>query len=80
MEIWITIAVSVLGIASTLTAYFFNPKRKIYLELDNIYKSLDKLYGDRDKALAANDSEALTIADNNIITLSSRKQVLLKRL
>lgn len=80
MEPWLTIAVGVIGIAGTLTAFFFNPKRILYRQLDDIYKSLNKLYGDRDKAIAENDSEALTIADNNIITLSSRKQVLLKRL
>jgi hypothetical protein len=75
-----TIIASVLGIISTLAAWFLNPKRATYAELDSIYKELENAYSQRDVALAKNDSDTLTIITANIIQLSTRKTVLLQRL
>jgi hypothetical protein len=75
-----TIIVSVLGIVSTIIAWKLNPRRLIYAELDHIYKKLDYEYAVRDKALAANNSDLLTIANANIIKLCTRKAVLFQRL
>ena len=76
----ITAIVSLLGIASTLCAWFFNPKRILYAELDSIYKQLEELYVKRDKALTANDSDALTVVTADIVKLSQRKASLFQRL
>jgi len=69
-----------LGIAATLLAWFLNPKRQLYAELDKIYKELEALYVRRDKALQTGDSDELTIVTSLIISLSARKTVLLQRL
>lgn len=76
----IEIVTGVLGIAGTLIAWFFNPKRIIYAELDSIYKQLEILYGKRDVALATHDSDALTIITADIIKLFTRKNTLLLRI
>lgn len=76
----LTIVVGLIGIIGTVVAYKFNPKNKVYDELDGIYVKLDKLYIERDTALQKNDSNALTIAVSSIKQLSDRKAVLLQRL
>ena len=69
-----------LGIIATLCAWFLNPKRQVYAELDGIYKELELLYAKRDVALANNDSDTLTIVTADIVRLCQRKTVLLQRL
>lgn len=76
----LTIISSALGIVSTLAAWFFNPRRRLYAELDSIYKQLEVLYGKRDKALVKKDNDALTIVTADIIRLCNRKTILLQRL
>lgn len=75
-----TIIVSVLGILGTLFAWFFNNKRMLYAELDEIYKKLEEAYAKRDAALAVNDTNALTIVTDDIIKLCQRKATLFQRL
>lgn len=72
--------VAALGIVSTLLAWFLNPKRVLYAQLDSIYKQLEDLYVKRDKALAENDSYTLTIVTANIVSLCKAKNNLLQRL
>jgi hypothetical protein len=76
----IAILTGILGIAGTLCAWFFNPKRALYAELDSIYKQLEVAYAKRDKALQDHDSDTLTIANSIIIELCNRKAILLQRL
>ena len=71
---------AVLGIIATLLAWFMNPKRRLYAELDSIYKELEKLYVRRDKALQNNNSDELTIVTSLIVSLCARKAILLQRL
>jgi hypothetical protein len=70
----------IIGIISTLLAWFLNPRRRLYAELDQIYKELEGWYVKRDKALIAHDDDTLTICNAAIIGLSSRKGILLQRL
>lgn len=76
----ITLVTGVLGILGTLIAWYFNPKRIFYSQLDTIYKQLEGLYAKRDEALAKNDSDTLTIVTADILRLCTSKAVLLKRL
>jgi hypothetical protein len=76
---WIIIS-AVLGIAGTLLAWFLNPKRRMYAELDGIYQRLEELYRQRDKALVNKDSDTLTIVTNLIVNAMVRKNTLLKRI
>ena len=76
----LTIIASIVGIISTLVAWFFNPKRIIYSQLDAVYGQLEALYAKRDKALAENDSNTLTIVTASIIGLCKTKNILLQRL
>ncbi len=71
--------VGIIGIISTLLAWFLNPKRVLYAELDSIYKKLEVLYVQRDKALVENDSNTLTIVTSDIIRLSNRKNTIIQR-
>ena len=75
----ITIIISVLGIISTLLAWFLNPRRRLYAELDAIYKKLEELYAARDKALISNDSVILTLVNADITKLLTRKAILFQR-
>lgn len=75
----LTIITGVLGIAGTLIAWFLNPKRLLYAELDSVYKQLEDLYVKRDDALATNNNDELTSITSNIIRLSVRKNTLLQR-
>jgi hypothetical protein len=76
----VAVLTAALGIASTLIAWFFNPRRLIYSELDKIYLTLEALYGKRDKALQENNSDMLTVVTADIIKLCNRKAILLQRL
>jgi hypothetical protein len=69
-----------LGIIATLCAWFLNPKRRLYAELEQIYKDLEVLYAKRDKALANNDSDTLTVVTADIIKLCARKTRILQQL
>lgn len=70
----------IIGLLGTLAAWFLNPRRQIYAELDSIYKQLEECYVKRDKALVDNDSDTLTIVTADIIRLCTRKASLLQRL
>ena len=76
----LTAITAALGIISTLLAWFLNPKRRLYAELDEIYKELEKIYVRRDKALQSGDSDELTIVTSLIVSLVERKAILIKRL
>jgi len=76
----LTLITAVLGIIGTITAWYFQPKRKLYSELDQLYNSLEKLYERRDKALMANNSNELTICAKEIFALKIRKAMILKQL
>jgi hypothetical protein len=75
-----TIIASILGIISTLVAWFFNPRQSIYREIDAIQRQLEELYVMRDKALLDNNSNALSDISARISGLCDRKKVLLQRL
>lgn len=76
----IALITGIIGLIATLAAWFLNPRRLVYAELDGIYVYLDKLYLRRDKALQNNDSNELTIVTQEIEKLATRKAVLIKRL
>jgi len=71
---------AVLGIIATLCAWFLNPKRRLYAELDVIYKELEEWYVKRDTALANNDSDGLSVATAAIVRLCEDKARILERL
>ena len=73
---WAAIA-GVVGLITTLVAYFINPGRKRIEELNKIFKELDSLYEKRDRALEKNDSDTLSSVTARIIFLRSRKDSLL---
>ena len=75
-----TIIASVLGIVSTLLAWFMNPRRKLYAELDAIYKELENCYEKRDKALVDHNNDVLAVVTADIMRLAQRKSTLLRRL
>ena len=70
----------IVGLLATLAAWFLNPRRVLYAEIDQVYKDLEADYVKRDKALAENDSANLTIITADIIRLAMLKEKLLKRL
>jgi hypothetical protein len=74
-----SIIVGVIGIISTLLAWFLNPKRAMYAELDSIQKNLEQLYVKRDEALAKNDVNAITDISALIVGLRNRKNEILQR-
>ncbi len=78
MEKWLPLAIGVIGIISTLLAWFLNPKRRIQAELDAISKKLEVLYVQRDEALQKNDSDSLTAITSQLVKLYARKAVLLQ--
>ena len=75
----ITLITAVFGIVSTLLAWFLNPKRKMYAQIDSIYKELEMLYVKRDEALAANDINAISDIAARIVGLRDEKDRILKR-
>lgn len=72
---WTTIA-GIIGLITTILAWFLNPSRKREEELNNIYDELDLLYTERDKALKKNDSDSLTVVTARINVLRARKNSL----
>ena len=76
----LTIIAGVVGIVGTLTAWFFNPRRRINTELDQISGRLETLYQVRDKALNENDQDTLTRVTDDIGRLQSRRNEILQRL
>jgi len=76
----ITLITGVVGIVATLLAWFLNPRRQLYADIDKVYKDLEECYAKRDKALATNDSDTLTIVTADIVRLCARKTILLQRL
>jgi len=76
----LTIIAGVVGIVGTLTAWFFNPRRRINTELDQISERLETLYQVRDKALNENDQDTLTRVTDDIGRLQSRRNEILQRL
>lgn len=72
---WTTIA-GIIGLITTILAWFLNPSRKREEELNNIYDELDLLYTERDKALEKNDSDSLTVVTARINVLRARKNSL----
>jgi hypothetical protein len=76
----IALITGALGAISTLLAWFLNPRRRLYAELDTIYKRLEACYEKRDKALQNGDNDTLTIVFADIVKLCQRKAVLLQRL
>ncbi len=76
----ITAITAALGIAATLLAWFLNPKRVLYSQLDSIFKQLETLYVKRDDALAKNDIDTITVITADIVKLCETKNRLLQRL
>ena len=76
----VALITGVIGVISTLLAWFLNPRRQLYAELDQVYKQLEECYVKRDKALATNDSDGLTLVTADIVRLCNRKTSLLQRL
>lgn len=76
----IALITGIIGLASTLCAWYLNPKRQLYATIDSIYKQLEDLYVKRDKALSENDSIALTLVNANILRLCQTKNNILQRL
>ena len=75
--------IALLGIASTLLAYFLNPQRRkdnLRKQLVDAYQALEVLERKCDEALQKNDSDALTICTDNIIRLRKVKTDLLQQL
>jgi type II secretory pathway pseudopilin PulG len=80
---WLTIVTAVLGILSTLLAYFLAPQRKkdkLRQQLVDVYKDLEALERKRDEALQSNDTAMLTIITNNIIKLRNCKANIFQQL
>lgn len=76
--IW-TIITGVIGILGTVIAWYLNPNRQRYAELDKIFIELDGLYKKRDVALEKNDNDILTAVAVRINELRKRKDALLQR-
>ncbi len=75
----IELITAALGIAGTLIAWFLNPKRAMYAELDSIQRQLEELYVKRDDALSKNNSDVVTVVTADIIRLLNRKTQILQR-
>jgi hypothetical protein len=81
MNSWLAALIpTVLGIASTLLAYYFNPKRKIYVELDQLLIEKENWERKRDEALVKNDRNVLTVATAYLLRIKKRQAELLQRL
>lgn len=71
-----TAITAIIGLVSTVLAWFFNPARRNMAELNNIFKELDSLYIERDRALEKNDYNTLTRVIARINVLRERKNSL----
>jgi peptide subunit release factor 1 (eRF1) len=76
----IALLTGIVGLATTILAWYLNPRRQLYDEIDRTYRELEENYVKRDKALADNDSDALTAATAAIVRLCQIKNCLLQRL
>lgn len=76
----ITGIVTLLGIISTIVAFRFNPRQRLYDDIDKIFIEEDKLRHERDVALKKNDSDTLTSTLALLIALRQRKLELMRRL
>ena len=77
---WLAIIAGLVGIAGTLTAWYFNPKRRYQQELDKINSDLGVFYQLRDRALDDDDMDTLTRVTADINGLQSRRNEILQRL
>jgi hypothetical protein len=77
---WLAIIAGLVGIAVTLAAWFFNPKRRYQQELDHINSDLAVFYQLRDRALDEDDTDTLTRVTADINGLQSRRNEVLQRL
>jgi hypothetical protein len=77
---WLAIIAGLVGIAGTLTAWYFNPKRRYQQELDKINSDLAVFYQLRDRALDEDDMDTLTRVTADINGLQSRRNEILQRL
>lgn len=77
---WLSLAIGIVGIASTFFAWKFNPRRAMYSELDGIYRKLEILYAQRDEALVNNDTDNLTLVVASITKLLFRKSEIFQRI
>lgn len=80
MTLWITFATALLGIFGSVWAWYANPRRQLYAEIDAIFIKWEKLNVIRDKALASNDSDSLTVVTSQLIELRRRKSEILLRI
>ncbi len=80
MEAWITLAIGVVVLASTIFAWKYNPKRLLNEELDSIAKKVEVLNAQRDSALSKNDNDRLTIIVAELNKLRARQTILLSRI
>lgn len=76
--IW-TIISSIIGIISTVVAYNYNPRQRLYKEIDQIDLQLKRLSNEKDFALKVNDSDLLTTITMQLLDLEKRKSLLLQR-
>ena len=76
----LTIIAGVVGIAGTLVAWFFNPRRRYQAELDRINGDLSVFYLLRDRALNEDDTDTLTRVTADINGLQPRRNEILQRL
>ena len=77
---WLAIIAGLVGIAGTLTAWYFNPKRRYQQELDKINSDWAVFYQLRDRALDEDDMDTLTRVTADINGLQSRRNEILQRL
>lgn len=68
------------GGMGTYLTFKFNPKQRVYSELDLLQKKVKVLYEKRDDALAINDGWGLTAATDDIAELHSRQMEIIQRL
>ena len=80
---WLTLAVTIAGIVSTLIAYAVNPQRRkdeLRRQLVHAYQQIEIEERKRDEALQKNDADALTIVTANIIKLRQIKADIFQQL
>lgn len=79
----LTLLAGLVGVAGTFAAWHWNPKRRVYAALDEIYNELHGpggIYEQRDVALQKDDNDTLTRTTSRTIELTNRKKALLDRI
>lgn len=76
----LTLLGTLAGIAGTIITYKFNPKNKIFDELDGLSKQENGWERVLINATGNNDNNQLNIANSNLERVRARKSVLLARL